>query len=1368
MSSNFSLAIISLSVVGLIGLTACDLTAVEGARLRVTNNSEESGFVGIRGSDGIICPDNCEEVFPVGRVIELIATPLAGFEFTGWGEDCATQNSTISDSQKRSCVLTMSEDRTVSANFNPRRQFLEVSVAQPDMGRITIRGTTINCSENSSDDPTCKTSLPYGQRIRVHAAPMQGARLAEWKGDCVGRGECVVSMTQDRKISASFEPDSVLIEIQKTGNGAGRVISAPAAIDCGSTCDAKFPRGQILTLRAEPAAGSTFTGWTGKCAGLEECRITLEDNYSSISAEFSTQAFTLTASITGAGAIISSPAGINCSTTETDCEVELSAGTEITLTTLEDEGFEHESWTGDCSGIGSCTLTMDSNKNVGSIFGPAEYDVTVNLVGPGRGRIISQPNGIDCPSECVRSFPHGTQVTLIAQDEPGSTFAGWTGACVGSEECVLSLTNFETVVARFEIERHTIHIASRGLGSGRITSDPATVNCPGNCSIELDHQQTIEMIAEPLAGSKFMGWEGICVGLGPCIVTAESSGTVAAVFESTYELVTVSKFTMGSTVGAVGAQTNEQPPVETALTGNFFMKNTEVTHGEWEKLMGQSPSSFPGCGPACPIETVSYIEATEYLNRLSDRHQLPRCYSITGSDVTFAGVHCLGFRLPTAAEWEYAARANSQLAYSDAPNESTSNTCEADINLDSLGWYCNNSSLRIHDVAQKRPNRFGLYDMNGNVREWTETNFDPNYYATLFGITVDPTGANTTAIKEIRGGGWNSVALRCRTAAREGLPVSSRFNDVGFRPVRRSFVKVEAGVYQMGSIPNEPFSLSDERPKRTVFHSQPIYISPNEITQGEYTSLSGINPSAFQECGGDCPAEQVSFDEFVQYTNQLSIQATLQPCYVLRNSSWEYANNTCTGYRLLTESEWERAARGKTETAIFTGSIGTSTCSEPSTNAVGWYCGNSEEKTHPVGEKIANEFGLYDVVGNVQEFVFDYYSSNYYAQNINTDPKGPTSGTTRVARGGHYDSIANQCRHARRQEISPQYRSSFTGTRVSRAACTQLSYEPSSAANAPASGRTKAATVFDGHKVFIIGGLGTSSTNNVLAFDPIENKWTDINMSGAPILSRVGHGAVFTGKNILVWGGENVSTGVGAVYSPARDEWRAIDQGLRAPSPRSEFAHVWTGTEWMIWGGRDSQTTMADGAIYSPDSDSWHQMRRSSLGARHGAAAVKTSTGIMVLGGLDDSSRPLSDYAFYQPRTNTWSQIGNMPQCSGRTEAVVIDKHVLVVSETGWCQYDIQQNQWSIIPGRPNQRILFSPGDGIFTSNGTELLVYGGSISNTDGVLDSFEPITQQWRTPSNGSPQLSALQSIGIWTGCRLFIWSDVANRNSGLLIGN
>ena len=377
-------------------------------------------------------------------------------------------------------------------------------------------------------------------------------------------------------------------------------------------------------------------------------------------------------------------------------------------------------------------------------------------------------------------------------------------------------------------------------------------------------------------------------------MTAESSGTVVAVFESTYELITVSEFTMGSTVGAAGAQTNEQPPADIALTGNFFMKNTEVTHGEWEKLMGQSPSSFPGCGPACPIETVSYIEAAEYLNRLSDRHQLPRCYSIDGSSVEFAGVHCLGFRLPTEAEWEYAARANSQLAYSDAPNESTSSLCEPDTNLDPRGWYCNNSSLRIHDVAQKQPNRFGLYDMNGNVREWTETNFDPNYYSTLSGMTVDPIGADAAAIKEIRGGGWNSVALQCRTAARDGLPISSRFNDLGFRPVRRSFVKVDAGIYQMGSEPNEPFSLSDERPKRIVFHSQPIYVSPNEITQGEYTSLSGVNPSAFQECGGACPAEQISFDEFVQYTNQLSIQASLQPCYVMRNGSWEYASNTCT------------------------------------------------------------------------------------------------------------------------------------------------------------------------------------------------------------------------------------------------------------------------------------------------------------------------------------------------------------------------------------------------------------------------------------------------------------------------------------------
>ena len=1348
-------------------LSACDLTPVEGARLRVMTDGDTAGFVGVKGSDAIICPDNCEEVFPIDRVIELVATPLAGFDFTGWGGDCGTQTSTSEASNERSCILTMSQDRTVVARFSPRLHILEASVIQPGNGRIVVDDSSINCGFDSDDETMCKASLPYGRRIRVRAEPSQGFRLSEWRGNCVGSGECVVSMTQDRKVSASFEPDSVSVEVEARGNGRGRIVSSPAAIDCGSTCEATFPRGQVLTLRAEPALGSTFLGWTGECTGVDECRVTLEQDSSQIAAEFITQAFTLTASITGEGTVISSPEGINCSKTSASCSYEFTAGTEVTLIATEEEGFEHESWTGDCSGIGSCILSMDSEKTAGAIFRPAEYDVTVNLVGAGQGNVVSRPTGIDCPSECLYRFPHGTTVELIAQDQPGSTFEGWTGACVGTETCVLSLSDFETVVARFEIERHTLYVSTQGLGNGRIISNPTNINCPGNCTAELDHQQTIELIPESLPGSRFVGWKGLCTGSGSCVVTAESSGTVVAVFENQYELVTVSQFTMGSTVGAAGAQTNEQPAVQVALTGNFFMKSTEVTHGEWEKIMGQSPSSFPGCGPACPIETVSYIDAARYLNRLSDRHQLPRCYAIDGSNVSFAGVHCLGYRLPTAAEWEYAARANSSLAYSEASNENTSTNCEQDVNLDPLSWYCSNSSLRTHDVAQKNPNAFGLYDLHGNVREWTETNFDSNYYSTLFGTTTDPLGSSSTALKEVRGGSWSTTALANRAAFREGLSVSTRLNDVGFRPVRRSFIKIPPGVYKMGSETSEPFASADEQPQRTVFHSKALYVSPNEVTQSEYTALSGVNPSAFQQCGGSCPAEQVTFDEFAQFTNQLSIQASLQPCYVLGNSAWEYANNDCDGYRLLTESEWERAARGQTDTAIFTGEVGTSTCSASNVDSAGWYCGNSAQQTHPVGQKLANRFGLYDIVGNVQELVFDYYSAGYYAQNISLDPKGPNTGITRVARGGHYDSAASECRHAMRREISPQSRSAFTGSRIARTACSVLSYEPTATTNAPA-GRTDAEVVFDGEKVYFIGGRSTSNNSEVVSLDPISNRWVDINLTGASGIGQIGHAAVFTGKEILVWGGEGNSGSAGAAYSPALDEWRTINQGLRAPPSRGHFAHTWTGTEWFVWGGKDSQTTLSDGAIYSPDSDSWHRVRRSPLSAREGAAAVKTSTGILVVGGLDDASTQLGDYAFYQPQTNTWGRTGTMPQCSGRTKALVIDKYILVLSETGWCQYDIEQDQWSVIPPRPNQRISFPYGDGVFTSNGSELLVYGGSISATDGVLDSYEPSTRQWRTPLNGGPQSSRLQSLGIWTGCRLLVWSDVANRNSGLLLGN
>jgi formylglycine-generating enzyme required for sulfatase activity len=192
------------------------------------------------------------------------------------------------------------------------------------------------------------------------------------------------------------------------------------------------------------------------------------------------------------------------------------------------------------------------------------------------------------------------------------------------------------------------------------------------------------------------------------------------------------------------------------------MMALEVTQGEWQAAMGNNPSEFKNCGANCPVEQVSWDDAVGYANALSRREELPECYS--GS--TFSGISCKGYRLPTEAEWEYAARAGTRGA-----------TYGRDI--DSVAWYDQNARGSTHVVLQKQPNAWGLYDMLGNVWEWTG-----DWYDVYPGRVIDPTGPVSGSGRVIRGGSWADFARYARASDRVAVPEGSRNSALGFRLVR--------------------------------------------------------------------------------------------------------------------------------------------------------------------------------------------------------------------------------------------------------------------------------------------------------------------------------------------------------------------------------------------------------------------------------------------------------------------------------------------------------------------------------------------------------------------------------------------------------
>jgi len=222
--------------------------------------------------------------------------------------------------------------------------------------------------------------------------------------------------------------------------------------------------------------------------------------------------------------------------------------------------------------------------------------------------------------------------------------------------------------------------------------------------------------------------------------------------------------------------------------------------------------------------------------------------------------------------------------------------------------------------------------------------------------------------------------------------------------IKFEMVSVKGGTFRMGATSEQGGSYdSDERPVHEVMLSD-YYIGKFEVTQGVWKAVMGSNPSYFKK-GDDYPVEYVSWNEAQEFCTKLS----------------ELTGKT---YALPTEAQWEYAARGgnKSKGYKYSGSN--------DIEDVAWYGDNSNSSTHPVGQKQPNELGIYDMSGNVWEWCSDWYSSNYYSNSPSIEPKGPSSGSYRVLRGGGWDGDARHCRVSYRYPYYPIGSYDFYGFRV--------------------------------------------------------------------------------------------------------------------------------------------------------------------------------------------------------------------------------------------------------------------------------------------------------------------------------------------------
>jgi len=238
----------------------------------------------------------------------------------------------------------------------------------------------------------------------------------------------------------------------------------------------------------------------------------------------------------------------------------------------------------------------------------------------------------------------------------------------------------------------------------------------------------------------------------------------------TFVLIPAGTFMMGSPKDEP-ERWDDETLHQVTLTKSYYMQTTEVTQGQWEAVMGSNPSYFSECGDNCPVEEVSWNDAQEFISKMNQRGE--------GT-----------YRLPTEAEWEYAARAGSTTAFANGGITETG--CGHDPNLNAMGWYCGNSDVTYsgcydyvgssscagtHPVAQKQANAWGLYDTHGNVCEWCQDWYGD--YPT--GSVSDPTGSGSGSSRVYRDGSWTSGAGYCRSACRNKYSPVVRLFRLGFR-----------------------------------------------------------------------------------------------------------------------------------------------------------------------------------------------------------------------------------------------------------------------------------------------------------------------------------------------------------------------------------------------------------------------------------------------------------------------------------------------------------------------------------------------------------------------------------------------------------
>ena len=527
---------------------------------------------------GIDCGGVCSAEFLEGVSVTLTAEPLAGSLFGGWSGACSGSSAT--------CTLRMAHAQSVTATFDAaptQQRILVVSRSGSGSGWVTSEPLGIDCGSS------CIHDFSDAIQVKLTAVPASGSEFAGWSGcDNTTGAQCTVSMTGLRSVTATFNvpppPNRKTLSVSRLGSGSGMVTSNPVGVACGSACSALFDVGTSVTLSASASTDSVFVGWGGACSGTGPCTVTMTEARN-VTATFEARLHILSVSRsgTGSGSVASNPAGISCGST---CSAQFAHGTSVNLTPTPTSSSAFAGWSGECSGTGTCTVSMTQARSVTATFtavpsGPSNDDfaspaVISGVSGSTLGSNVGATQEMGEPSHC--GFPGGAsvwwrwtapesgQVTITTVGSSFDVLLGvYTGTSVGGLQVVacdgatigpnnsVTFTATAGTIYRIAVEGYegvtgdivlnwslgavptpgpwTLSVSRAGTGSGTVTSVPSGIDCGSDCSESYADGTPVTLTASPSSGSSFGDWSGCqSVSGNQCTVTMTQARSVTATF----------------------------------------------------------------------------------------------------------------------------------------------------------------------------------------------------------------------------------------------------------------------------------------------------------------------------------------------------------------------------------------------------------------------------------------------------------------------------------------------------------------------------------------------------------------------------------------------------------------------------------------------------------------------------------------------------------------------------------------------------------------------------------------------------------------------------------------------------------------------